>query len=352
MTPGTVDALLLALCVGAALALLVVAVRHVALRRRLHRLVADLADGAGGDGAWRRPVTVSLGDRDVDALAAEINVLVLEARASRARAERGEEEFRRLIADVSHDLRTPLTAIRGFQQLLAAGELRPEQRERLAIAHRHAEDLSALVDRLFEYTYLVGGASANPAGEVREVDFVRLVTDVLLGQADPLTEAGLTPRVTGEPTLPLRVDVEALTRIVGNLVRNAWQHGTGELEIEVRGEAGPGGAAVLTVRNDLPAGARVDPEGIFERFATADSARSSEHTARGARRRGGSGLGLAIVAALVARLGGTVGARLEDAPDPAEAGPRCADGGVSVADDTMAGRVLAVEVRVPRTPAP
>ncbi len=68
---------------------------------------------------------------------------------------REEKRFKELIANISHDLRTPLTAIKGYQQLIEKDELNDNQREKMQIAQKHAHELEKLIEHFFEYSYLV-----------------------------------------------------------------------------------------------------------------------------------------------------------------------------------------------------
>src|SRR5699024_10314875 len=96
--------------------------------------------------------------------------------------------IRAFIADISHDLRTPLTTVRGYLQLLERTDLDASQRERLAVAHRQTVELGALVDRLYEYAYLL---DAEEDLEIEELDLGVLVGECLLGMAAPIETAGL-----------------------------------------------------------------------------------------------------------------------------------------------------------------
>lgn len=296
----------------------------------------------------RAAVTLDLVNRDLEALVARVNDTVRAAEAASTRTRVEERRFRSFIADVSHDVRTPLTTVRGYLQLLARSDLDAEQHSHLEVARRHSEELSTLVDRLYEYTYLL---EVEPTLQPERLDIGVLVGECLLGMTTELEGAGLEATYEPPAALLLDTDREKLTRIVQNLLRNAIQHGRQMVALEVAAPggrspvgtssapgapavpgapvapgapvvpgaaAGSGGApavpaapavptasavptAVIAVSNRLAPGADIDPGRLFDRFYTADRSRSGRT----------SGLGLSIVQVLTEQLGGTAAASVD-----------------------------------------
>ena len=280
----TVLLVVLAVLWAATLGYLVVVLRQIsAVRRRLEQRAGQEAPSA---------VTLALVVPQLELLTARVNETVERARQASTRTRAEERRIRSFIADVSHDLRTPLTSVRGYLQLLERTELDAVQRERLAAAHRQTVELGALVDRLYEYAYLL---DVEPRQEIDSLDVGLLVGEVLLGMTGEIEGAGLEVELDPPTGLVLATDREMLTRIVQNLGRNAVQHGRGTLAVEV---AGVGTGMELRFRNGVSPGAEIDTSRLFDRFFTADASRSGRT----------SGLGLSIVQVLVAGLGGTVSA--------------------------------------------
>ena len=271
------------------LAYLVVVLRQItAVRRQLERRLVEDSPAA---------VTLSLVVPQLEMLSARVNDTVRQAREASTRTRREERRIRSFIADISHDLRTPLTTVRGYLQLLERTELDAAQRERLTVAVRQTRELGVLVDRLYEYAYLL---DAEPVLEREPVDAGMLVGECLLGMTAPIEQAGLAVRFDPPTGLIAVTDRETLTRIVQNLLRNAVQHGREHLTVEV-------GATEKAVRvqiaNGVAPGTGIDAARLFDRFYTADGSRSGRT----------SGLGLSIVRVLSEQLGGEVAA----AQDPA-----------------------------------
>ncbi|WP_114853237.1 HAMP domain-containing sensor histidine kinase [Brachybacterium sp. YJGR34] len=265
---------------------LVVVLRQItAMRRQLEQQL---------DGDAHRPVTLALVVPPLEQLAARVNDAVRRAQEASTRTRREERRIRSFIADISHDLRTPLTTVRGYLQLLERTALDDSQREQLEAAQRQAEELGVLVDRLYEYAYLL---EVDESLTVEPVDVGVLVAECLLGMTGPIEGAGLAVEAAPPTGLRLATDREKLTRIVQNLLRNAVQHGRDTLAVEVT-EDGTGGVE-LRVTNGVAPGAEIDAARVFERFYTADRSRSGRT----------SGLGLSIVEVLTGQLGGRARAR-------------------------------------------
>ena len=301
--------MVLVVLVSAAAAVVAVA-RWVLVRRQL-RSVADQLRRRREAGV-HAPVHVQLVDGAVEALVVQINATIAQAERTGARLRRHERRYRELVADLSHDLRTPLTAVRGYQQMLAASALDPAQRDHLCAAARHADRLAALVEEVFECARLSDDAGEADGAQMARVDLVEEIVQCLLGLAGPLEAAGIEVELRAPDALVAETDPGALRRIVANLVRNAVQHGRGRLRVELSGIAGrdgsgerPGGDGAapgeaggaagrvqLRMRNGVRRPGALDVSRALERGWSSDPA--------------GTGLGLSIVELLAARLGGAV----------------------------------------------
>lgn len=276
----------------ATLAYLLVVLRQIVqVRRQLERRLAQDSQAV---------VTLSLVTPQLEQLAARVNDTVRQAREASTRTRQEERRIRSFIADISHDLRTPLTTVRGYLQLLERTDLDAFQRERLAVAHRQTVELGALVDRLYEYAYLL---DAQADLEVEQLDLGVLTGECLLGMAAPIEAAGLEVEFAPPTQLVIATDREKFTRILQNLLRNAVQHGRDRLTVDL---AAADGGALLQVVNGVADDQQIDAERLFDRFYTADSSRSGRT----------SGLGLSIVRVLTEQLGGEATARQDAAGAP------------------------------------
>ena len=204
------------------------------------------------------------------------------------------------VANVSHELKTPLTVVGGFAETLGDEGLDADTRRQFASAIlTNTRRMQRIVDDLLDLSRIEsGGWTPNPA----MVDIESLAVEVL-GSARSRSDAkGVALRIDVEPQArAVDADPTALRQVLTNLVDNAVRHTTaGEVVVQARAL---GGGVAVSVR-DTGAGIRAEHLArIFERFYRVDSARSREE--------GGTGLGLAIVKHLVEAHGGRVSAASE-----------------------------------------
>ena len=208
-------------------------------------------------------------------------------RERRARALR--DEF---IANVSHELKTPLTSLRLYAEMLAADALAPAERARYgAVAQAEGARLSALIDDLLDFAALERGRRRIEPEPVDLAAAARAVGDAWQPRADQLGVALRQAAAAGE--VPALVDPTALLRILTNLLQNAFRHGRPSRDggpSHVTVAVGPGPS--LEVRDNGPGVAVADRERIFGRFE------------RGAGSVAGTGIGLAISRELAQACGG------------------------------------------------
>ncbi len=204
---------------------------------------------------------------------------------------------RELIANVSHELATPLTAIQGFTEALQDEVIHDpaERAETTRLIAREAARLRRLVDQLRQVALFEGGAQALNRTAVQVPS---LVTETLAVLAPEMERKQVTVVNELPGDLPaVYADDDRLTEILLNLFDNALRHTPAGGRIEVRGRV-EGRLAQVTIADTGPGIAPADRQKVFERFYRVDPSRNSAT--------GGSGLGLAIVRALVEAHGGTI----------------------------------------------
>ena len=231
-------------------------------------------------------------------LFAAVNRLLEQRLEENAAYRRKELELRRQIANVSHDLRTPLTSILGYLQLLEQPDLTPEKRaEYLSVIRGRAKTLQTFIGACYDLSRIEGGELPL---EREQVDLGRALSDQLADAYEQLERAGLTVEADLQPGLPpVWADGGAVARIFSNLLTNALRHGSGALTVRLYRE---GGQLISAFSNPAQGMTAEDAAHVFERFYTADKMRTGQST----------GLGLAIVRALAERMGHTAAARWED----------------------------------------
>jgi two-component system, OmpR family, phosphate regulon sensor histidine kinase PhoR len=213
--------------------------------------------------------------------------VVAERRASRLKSD--------FIANVSHELKTPLSLIRMFGELLATGKHKGDSspREYAEIITREAERLSHLIDNVLDFARIERGKASYDFAEGALDDVIERALDVSRYRVE---KEKMRLRTEIQEGLPLvRMDENAMTMVVLNLVDNAVKYAAEGKEIEVRLWRTPGGVT-LSVRDRGPGIPADEQPRIFERFYRARTARD-----RNVR---GSGIGLALVKHIVEAHGG------------------------------------------------
>ncbi|MBO5034473.1 MAG: HAMP domain-containing histidine kinase [Oscillospiraceae bacterium] len=282
------------------LAVLLLTVLCVFLLLRIYALERNLRQGASqlknrkAEGS-AAPLRLAAPNPAAEELMAQVNGLLREMEDQRSDFRNREQALRRQIANVSHDLRTPLTSILGYLQLLEKEELSPEERrEYLSTIESRARVLQGLITSFYDLSRLEAGEYPI----LREkVDLREVLGELLAAYYDEL-EAHFDVTVDLPEDLPqVWGDRAAMTRVYSNLLRNAMEHGSGTLSIsawsgngEVSVRVSNGGAELTD--EDLPH--------VFDRFYTTDKTRSGRNT----------GLGLAIVKALAYQMEGRAEAEL------------------------------------------
>jgi signal transduction histidine kinase len=269
-----------------ALTLLGAAAVAANLGRRLTRPLreAQVATGriASGDLAARVPENPGDGD-ELAGLARSINAMAENLERSR----RLERQF---LLSVSHDLRTPLTSIRGFAEALAEGKA-PDPVHAADIIGAEARRLERLVGDLLELAKL---DARRFSLDIRSTDVAEVVTDTAEGFRPAADAAGVTLTVGAEEAMTAAADPDRLAQVLANLIENALKFAGRSIRV---GSSRSATAVTVWVEDDGPGIPTEDLPHVFEPFW---------QSSRSPAREVGTGLGLAIVAELVAAMDGAV----------------------------------------------
>lgn len=242
----------------------------------------------------QQPISIELFNSNLNLLARKINESLKAEETLRLNGIREEKRFKETIADISHDLRTPLTAIKGYQQLLDHSELNAEQRKKLHIAMKHSDELGHMIERFFEYSYLLNTESKM---QLEHFNITKLLMECLVAAVTALEERGIKIIYEEKPPIDTYSDREKVTRIIQNLIRNCIVHSCGDIKVRIDKEDS---SIQLSFQNRVKEPEHIDISRIFDRFYTGDRARSHS-----------TGLGLSIVKILTEQVGGRVNAYLE-----------------------------------------
>ena len=238
-----------------------------------------------------------VGDDEFSAMASNLNRMEADIRKLMDKERESERTKNELITNVAHDLRTPLTSIIGYLELLSSGPAISQemQKKYIDIAYVKAKRLEKLIEDLFGFTKMNCGKIAMHVGRV---DIVKLLGQLLEEFYPSFADKGLTYELTSNvPSLEITADGNLLARLFDNLINNAIKYGAEGKKVLVKVEAEEEVVSVSVVNFGY-----VIPEGelhlIFNKFYRVEQSRSTAT--------GGTGLGLAIVKNIVDMHGGTI----------------------------------------------
>ena len=235
-------------------------------------------------------IGISSRDRDMRALTESINQQLARLREDRLLYRQGNAELKNAVTNLSHDLRTPLTAICGYLDMMQRTD-DPEKTARyLAVIRERTALMRQLTEELFRYSVIL---SDERDAETEAVSVNRLLAESIGCFYPALTAHGITPEIsiTEEPVIRT-VSPAELSRVFTNLLSNAVKYSGGDLRITLTAEG------EITFSNTAKELTAVQVEQLFDRFYTVESARYS------------TGLGLSIARTLAERMGGTITAEL------------------------------------------
>lgn len=237
-------------------------------------------------------IDISSSDKDMNALASELNSQLRILREKRQIYSHGDAELKKAVTNISHDLRTPLTAISGYLDLLENEEKSENAEHYLEIIRNRTESMKNLTEELFRFSIVT-----SPENELKneECDISALLQECIAENYTLLSEKGIEPKITLPDNKVMRIaDKSAVSRIFTNIISNAAKYSDGDLEITLSEDG------EIRFTNTAKNLTKIQVQKMFDRFYTVNEARKS------------TGLGLSIAKTLVTKMGGEITARLED----------------------------------------
>ena len=272
--------------------------RLILIRRNLKEISRELNNTKNED--YNRQLKVTLSDKTVEKLAADMNQNLDYQKSLKMETEKSRRQLEQSISDIAHDLRTPLTVIKGNLQMLEREELSDKGREYLDISRRKADTLKGMVDEFFELSVL---ESDSKPVELCKLDLIGFLSEFILENETLIREKNLSPKITfPERTIYVRASKEMLSRVFSNLITNILKYAKDDFELVVEQDDGENAQAVVKVSNHVDDPSAIDIEHIFDRTYRADKARSD----------GSAGLGLYIAKLLVEKQKGSIQAYINE----------------------------------------
>lgn len=274
------------LCVILLVAVCILWMKIVLLQRAADELRAQFAQRLSSD--TNVGIDLTTADRSMRALATDMDRQLKLLRRERARYLQGDRELKDAVTGISHDLRTPLTAICGYLELLERQDLAEPARQYLSVIAERVDALKLLTEELFRYSVVLSGDSYT---QRESVSLNRAIEECAAAYYGALKAKGITPEISmPEEPVVRQLNRNALARILGNLMSNAVKYSGGDLRITLTEQG-------ITIENSAPGLNEVLTGRLFDRFYTVEAAQNS------------SGLGLAIARVLTEQMGGSLTAR-------------------------------------------
>lgn len=231
-------------------------------------------------------------DKSIRELAISLNESLSLIRRKQLTYNNGDAELKNAMTNVAHDLRTPLTAICGYLDLISTEKDADKIHSYADIAKERASALKALTDELFRYSVSL---DKNRSILLQEVCLNSVISERVLDFYDELTEKGISPVIElPDKNVNTIADKRDVSRIFDNLISNAVKYGEKNLKIKLDEDGS------VTISNSTSKLTHLDVEKMFDRFYTVKNYNYS------------TGLGLSIAKSLVEQYGGSISASLEN----------------------------------------
>lgn len=243
-----------------------------------------------------RILLVAHANRNMERFLLECNHYIGQNQEMRIDYANRERKLRRQIEGISHDLRTPLTSLLGYLEMLEWEELGEDDRASLEVVERKAKNLQDLISNFYDLSRLeLDDYHLN----MEPVELSRFVRECMLHSYDDLDRRGLAIEVECEKTVFMNADKNALQRVLNNMIQNAIRYAESRLRVAV--EVKEAGQACIVFENDTTTLKEEEIPHLFERFYMSDASRHGQ----------GTGLGLTINKLLAEAMGGQAEANLE-----------------------------------------
>lgn len=244
-----------------------------------------------------RIVTVQISAFGIGKMVNHMNDILLKERNRRKVYMEKEERIQQVYTNLSHDIRTPLTSMDGYVQLLGQVKDEEKQKKYLRIIRERIESLKEILEELFTFTKL-----KDPDYELvlSELNVNRLLKQTIFSYYDNWQVRGIEPQLDiAEEEIKILGNETALKRTFQNIIKNALLHGKKDIFIGLQKE---GQQVVVLFENSMSGEQQIDTEQVFERFYKGDASRTHAST----------GLGLSIAKEFVELMQGEISARVVD----------------------------------------
>lgn len=273
------------LIAGLVAVIIILIIKIAAMKKSVREICTDFAVRIKGDSNSK--ITVSSRDRDICRLATKLNDSIEEQRKMYLLYYQGDREMKTAITNISHDLRTPLTAISGYLELLKDEEKSEAVERYLNIIEERTSHMKKLTEEMFEYSVIT--SRENDELILEDVNLNKMLEDCIMNYYAVLSEKQINLSVDiTENKIVRKLNKSQTERVFSNLVSNALKYSDGDLNISMDD------SGEIIFSNRAAGLSQVSVERLFGRFYTVENARNS------------TGLGLSIAKNFVERMNGEI----------------------------------------------
>lgn len=278
---------LLYLCIAFVVIILLI-IKIYLLKKSAREIKNQLEEKLSAD--TNTPIGISSGDKDMCNLASCLNEQLKLLRLEYIHCKNGDTELKNAVTNISHDLRTPLTAISSYLDLL---ETNPEKsKQYIEIIRKRTKALSKLTEELFCYSVI---ASPEYDTSTETISINSILEESILSYYATLQEHEIIPEIEiTENKIIRNINKNSMSRVFSNLLNNAVKYSNGDLQIKMSDDG------IITFSNTAYGLDKIETERLFDRFYTLEIARKS------------TGLGLSIAKMLVKQMNGDITAEYKN----------------------------------------
>lgn len=227
-------------------------------------------------------ISISSSDKDIKNLTINLNDNLIELRKQKLKYKNGNQELKKIVTNISHDLRTPLTALKGYIDLINKEKLSISQKKYLKIIQKKSDELNELTGQLFEFSKIIDTLEKNINLSKDECCINKILEETLLSFYNIFKEKNIFPTINiSNKKLYKKVNKISIVRIFENILSNVSKYSNGDFEVEMDDNG------IITFSNKANSLDATSVQKIFDRYFSVENAKES------------TGIGLSIAKQLV-----------------------------------------------------
>ena len=227
-------------------------------------------------------ISISSSDKDIKNLTINLNDNLIELRKQKLKYKNGNQELKKIVTNISHDLRTPLTALKGYIDLINKEKLSISQKKYLKIIQKKSDELNELTGQLFEFSKIIDTLEKNINLSKDECCINEILEETLLSFYNIFKEKNIFPTINiSNKKLYKKVNKISIVRIFENILSNVSKYSNGDFEVEMDDNG------IITFSNKANSLDATSVKKIFDRYFSVENAKES------------TGIGLSIAKQLV-----------------------------------------------------